>query len=125
MAEAQRIEDFHRFGEGAPATGYNKPMSTGSHHAHNNPKNTRREARELVLRMLYQLDSGKQSRSDVIDEAFSQSHLEGNNRAFATDIINGTLANIAEIDERLSCLTEDWAADRQAVVDRNVLRLGA
>ena len=84
---------------------------------------TRREARELALRMLFQLDLGHQPVEEVLEAALAQSKLEGNNRAYAEELVRATLAHRVEIDARLAALTTDWASDRQAVVDRNILRL--
>lgn len=86
---------------------------------------TRREARELVLRMLFQLDVGKQPLDEVVEAALAQSRLEGRNRAFAEEAVRGTWASREAIDLRLAALTADWAPERQAAVDRNILRLGA
>lgn len=86
-------------------------------------KNTRREARELVLRMLFQVDVGKQPIDEVVDAALAQSVLEGANREYAEEVVRGTLEHKDEIDEHLARLANDWALDRQAVVDRNILRM--
>ena len=95
------------------------------HHAHGESRNTRREARELALRMLFQIELGKQPISEVLDAALAQSQLEGANRAYAEELVRGTLTHKKELDERLSALTTDWASDRQATVDRNLLRLAS
>jgi N utilization substance protein B len=86
-------------------------------------KNTRREAREMALRMLFQIDVGGQPAEEVISSSLEQSVLEGPNREFAESVVRGTLTNKAEIDARIQALTEDWALDRQAAVDRNILRM--
>jgi N utilization substance protein B len=88
-------------------------------------KNTRREARELALRMLYQIELGHQPPDEVIEAAFAQSQLDGKNRTFADEVVRGTIEHQKEIDSRLSELAVEWATERQAVVDRNILRLAA
>lgn len=88
-------------------------------------KNTRREARELALRMLFELDLGRQEPNGVIASALAQSPLEGANRDLAEALVRGTLAHQSEIDETVSALSTDWALDRQAAVDRNILRMSA
>ncbi len=95
------------------------------HHAHGESRNTRREARELALRMLFQLDLGKQPTDEVVAAALAQSRLEGANRLYAEELVRGTLDHLAEIDGRITALTPDWTPDRQAAVDRNLLRLAA
>lgn len=95
------------------------------HHVHGESRNTRREARELALRMLFQLDLGKQPTDEVVDAALAQSRLEGANRLYAEELVRGALEHLAEIDGRITALTPDWTPDRQAAVDRNILRLAA
>jgi N utilization substance protein B len=95
------------------------------HHVHGESRNTRREARELALRMLFQLDLGKQPTDEVIAAALAQSRLEGANRLYSEALVRGALEHLAEIDGRLTALTPDWTPDRQAAVDRNILRLAA
>ena len=102
-------------------------MAPDGHNPHGPARggSTRREARELALRMLFQLDVGKQPVEEVVEAALAQSQLEGKNRAFAEELVRGALANLAAIDARLLLLATDWTPDRQAAVDRNILRLGA
>ena len=102
------------------------PDSSHSHsHSHGESRSTRREARELALRMLFQLDLGHQPVDEVVEAALAQSVLEGSNREYAEILVRETLNHLTDIDPRLAALTPDWAADRQAVVDRNILRVAA
>lgn len=98
---------------------------TPPHGAHGETRNTRREARELALRMLFQLDIGKQPVTEVVEAALAQSQLEGANRQYAEELVRGSLTHLSEIDSRITALTPDWTPDRQAAVDRNLLRLAA
>ena len=98
-------------------------MTPDSHNSHGESHSTRRDARELALRMLFQLDIGKQPLEEVMEAALTQSHLEGNNRRYAEELVRGALEHMAEIDRRIAALTIAWAPDRQAAVDRNILRL--
>ncbi len=103
-------------------------MASDGPNTHGSPArggSTRREARELALRMLFQLDLGKQPLDEVIEAGLGQSRLEGRNRAFAEEVTRGTWAHLAALDAKLATLTTDWAPERQAAVDRNILRLGA
>ena len=79
----------------------------------------------MVLRMLFQIDVGSQPVDEVLASSLSQSVLEGANREFAETMVQGTWNNLAEIDEQLRRLTQDWALERQAAVDRNILRMTA
>lgn len=101
------------------------PDSPHTHSHSSDSRSTRREARELALRMLFQLDLGKQPVDEVIQAALAQSLLEGSNREYAEILVRETLAHLTEIDPQIAALTPDWTADRQAAVDRNILRLAS
>ncbi len=105
------------------------PDSSHPHHAHphstSHSHSTRREARELALRMLFQLDLGHQPVDEVVGAALAQSQLEGANREYAEILVRETLNHLKDIDPCIAALTPDWTADRQAAVDRNILRLAA
>ena len=42
---------------------------------------------------------------------------------FATRLVDGTLSNREEIDQKLQAVTRNWDLRRMAIVDRNVLRM--
>jgi transcription antitermination protein NusB len=100
-------------------------MVTDDNYAGVPGKNTRRDARELALRMLYQLDIGRQPVEEVLEAALAQSHLDGHNREFAIELVTGSYGHRDEIDKIVAGHTGDWAIDRQSAVDRNILRLAA
>lgn len=94
-------------------------------HGNIHGKNTRREARELALRMLFELDLGHQPADVVVEAALAQSQLDEKNKTMAEELVRGTLDHQGEIDARVAALATDWALDRQAAVDRNILRMAA
>jgi len=49
--------------------------------------------------------------------------VEPTAQEFATRLATGTLAHLAELDERIRSRAEHWRISRMAVVDRNILRL--
>ena len=94
----------------------------------------RRKARESALQMLFAADvlSGPADRprhevraDELVRDYWTQlgEELDEPAREFATRLVTGTLAHIAEIDERIKSRAEHWRISRMAVVDRNVLRL--
>ncbi len=87
---------------------------------------SRRRAREIVLQLLYEADMNNLREEDAAI-AFIKSRLQGRKglTQFANELLQGTLANQAEIDTHLSRLADRWALSRMPVSDRNVLRLGA
>ena len=97
------------------------------HGAHGDSRNTRREARELALRMLFQLDLGKQPVTDEVDRCrprASPSSKAGTGNT-PKNWCAALWTHLAEIDRRITELTPEWTPDRQAAVDRNLLRLAA
>jgi N utilization substance protein B len=99
-------------------------MTTDGHNPNVASKNTRRDARELALRMLYQIDIGRQDVEDVLQAALAQSHLDSYFRDFASDVVRGVCGRRDEIDRLLTEHTGEWGVDH-SVVDRNILRLAA
>ena len=75
--------------------------------------------------MLFQIDVGKQPIDEVLDAGLAQSVLEGSNREYAVDMVRGTIEHQVEIDATLERLASDWTVERQAAVDRNILRMTA
>ncbi len=89
---------------------------------------SRRKARECALQMLFAADvAGDDARLDELVRDYwtqlSEAEQEPTAREFATQLATGTLAHVAEIDERIKSRAEHWRISRMAVVDRNVLRL--
>ena len=87
---------------------------------------TRRKARECALQMLFASDV-------VADQAYfatsdywkelGETTVDEKTRAFADDLVNGTLREIETIDSRIRTRAEHWRIERMAIVDRNILRL--
>jgi N utilization substance protein B len=103
---------------------YNTTMTSDGQHT-SSPRNTRREAREMTLRILYQIDLGKQSFLQSAKGALKRSYLDHKNRRFAMELARGVLEHEKELDVKISTLSKEWALDRQPVIDRNILRMGA
>ncbi len=83
----------------------------------------RRRARELALQLLYQLElTGRPV--DEIQAGFDDWNAAAEPaQRFATELVEGTLDHMVEIDEALGRQTSNWRIERLAAVDRNILRL--
>jgi transcription antitermination protein NusB len=83
----------------------------------------RHQARELALKVLFQLEGS----DDDVDEVIRYHAVEGAATAevanFATDLVRGVLANRDKLDEILSGASEHWRLDQMAKVDRIILRI--
>jgi transcription antitermination protein NusB len=104
---------------------------------------SRRKARESALQMLFAADvmsgpaeearrrqrpaDAQPVRADELVRNYwselGEADVDEGAREFATRLVTGALAHLAEIDERIRSRAEHWRISRMAVVDRNVLRL--
>ena len=87
---------------------------------------SRRKARECALQMLFAADVADAVPEDVLRLYWAQlgdADVEETAREFATRLARGTLAHLADLDERIRSRAEHWRIPRMAIVDRNILRL--
>ena len=56
-------------------------------------------------------------------EELGEPEMDEGAREFATRLVVGALAHLAEIDDRIRSRAEHWRISRMAVVDRNILRM--
>ena len=85
----------------------------------------RSRAREVALQMLYQEDVNPRQSVEEIKE-FVHARLQNEElEAFCISLILGVKRNQDELDAMLSKTATNWALDRMASTDRNLLRLGA
>ena len=85
----------------------------------------RRKSREFALQMLFQWEMSEQEPSRIEANFWKSARAEKNTRVFANQLFEGTVAQVAALDELLGKHTEHWRTERMAAVDRNILRLGA
>ena len=85
-------------------------------------RHERTVARESALALLYSSDITDESVADIVDAGqYPADDIEF--APYAEALVRGVQAHRAEIDERLSSTSENWALDRMPVVDRAILRL--
>jgi len=85
----------------------------------------RTKARELALKFLYQVDITKEDVLVTLDQFWQQQRQSNQIRDYATQLIQGTIAHLSEIDSAISEYAENWQLKRMAVIDRNILRFAA
>jgi len=94
----------------------------------------RRQARETVLRTLYQVEVGGieseraiKNTSDISEtleeEAEKLGPLNQEDFKFARELVFGTIGHQSEIDGIIAALSRDWNIERLARVDHNIMRL--
>lgn len=104
---------------------------------------SRRLAREVVLQSLFQIDftacEAAQALSSALAEHDEFIYLEETEveveelqakkasclkaKEYAETVLNGVVANVAEIDAKLSEYAVDWTVERMPATDRNILRM--
>lgn len=85
----------------------------------------RSRAREVALQLLYQHDHIPTVDTEQIRSFLHRRLRDRELEEFAAGLYDGVLAQRQEIDQRLAAVAENWSVERMAVVDRNILRLGA
>jgi N utilization substance protein B len=88
---------------------------------------SRHQAREAALQILYQSEVGGIGPAEAILRHWSIEQdgpaLASQARAFAEQLVQGTLAHAAEIDPVISRSAQHWRIERMAIVDRLILRI--
>lgn len=84
----------------------------------------KRKAREMVVKVLYERELGGLEDEEVrarIERKCQRPEV----RQFALRLLDVTLEHVSELDDIIIKVAENWDLDRMAVIDRNILRLGA
>ncbi len=83
----------------------------------------RRQARELALQVLYQMDLNRMPPDQAVDAVCASFDVPQEPRSFARLLVEGVSVHREEIDRRIEDASENWRLDRMAPVDRNILRI--
>jgi N utilization substance protein B len=83
----------------------------------------RRRAREAAIQYHFWRDLQHGTSPEKIDDFFELCPVKPTVREFAQPLIEGMVAHLAEIDERIRRYSENFDFNRIAAVDRNILRL--
>ncbi len=86
---------------------------------------SRRLAREIAFKTLFQKDIGTNEVEPALAELIEESGIAGDSARYARELVENTLANQADIDQLLSRHLVNWTMTRLAGVDRSILRLAA
>lgn len=88
----------------------------------------RTQAREFAIQLLYQIDITSDNCDAALDnfwKVYTDENIKEEVKDFASQLIKGVAQNLPAIDARISHYAANWQLERMAVVDRNILRLGA
>ncbi len=79
---------------------------------------SRREDRETALGYLYESDMTGDAMADVLD----RNHADDDEYGYAVAV--GVADTVAELDEQIDAVAEDWTVSRMGGIDRSILRMG-
>lgn len=85
----------------------------------------RRQARSYALQLLYQADVHPGADASARERFWAEGHASTKARAFATELVDATLAHREQLDTALTEALEQWKLSRLPVLVRNVLRMAA
>ena len=85
---------------------------------------TRRTARELALKFLYQAEYNSESPDSELVAFCERANVSQEVQNFTQALIKKFLLHEKEVDELLKKISAHWAPDRMAVIDKNIIRLG-
>ncbi len=85
---------------------------------------TRHQARTAVVGLLYAYDLGNENIAKFSDEILEEDKIRNKQRDFSHSLFDGTIANLAMIDEEIEKHLTDWDYDAIGRVEKAILRLG-
>ena len=85
----------------------------------------RRTARELALKILYQLEISGGTLESVFTDFWDNHVYPPEVRNFTEDIAKGVVEHLEEIDKKMGAFASNWEVSRMAIIDRIILRLAA
>jgi len=84
----------------------------------------RREAREIALKILYELDLNPEDPDEVLKRWREEKVLSGDSWEFIKRLVKGVTHNKDVLDGYIQQVAHRWKVERMDKVDRNILRMG-
>jgi transcription antitermination protein NusB len=86
---------------------------------------SRRRSRQRALQVLFLWDLRRQPVDDALNAYYDTlfSEEQPGRDPFVSELVNGAIEHLKEVDERISRHAEHWRMERMPAVDRNILRL--
>jgi len=83
---------------------------------------TRRLAREIIFKMLFAFESGKNTPQEALIIAYEKP-IEEKDREYILKVCEGVIENLETIDRIIEKYTIDWKLERLLLTDKTLLRL--
>lgn len=84
---------------------------------------SRKEARELLMQLLYQMELLDDHSEETKDAYLEKNFKEKGHRDYAVQLLNLVLANKDEVDAKINENSNKWSTSRMPKVDVAILRL--
>ena len=85
---------------------------------------SRRQAREIALQSLFQLDFNECEVDSAIENVLSHKKIFMKlDCDFVRILVSGTRENLESIDKMIAEKSKDWKIERMSGIDRNIVRL--
>ena len=84
---------------------------------------SRRKARELAFKVLFQVDQVNADPHKAFHYLLEEVPVPGKDSEFAWSLIEGTIDKLEDIDSIITSFAKDWTVPRMSSVDRTLLRL--
>lgn len=84
---------------------------------------TRRQAREIAMQVLYELELSKNEPRHVFQRVVKEGALQEKDAAFVRELVFGTLGQLPHMDGIISSSSQLWNIKRLAAVDKSLLRM--
>ncbi len=83
----------------------------------------RTRARSIALQALYEIDLTGHTPGTVLQERFEETPMDLDLAEFASQIVQGVVPRIEDLDLTIARHAPEWPLDQVATVDRNILRI--
>lgn len=83
----------------------------------------RRQARNLALQALYELDCTNHPVGEVLRQRLESDSFRDETNALTTRLVQGVLKHRGKLDVLIHRYAPEWPLDQIAIVDRNILRI--
>lgn len=84
---------------------------------------SRRLAREIAFKALFQVDIGKCRSEIALQHSINEFSFKNDEEIFIRDLVEGVVEKKDTLDETIKKHLVKWEIDRLSAVDRNLLRL--
>lgn len=85
----------------------------------------RTRGREVALQLLFEREHNAKTDRAALEQFVRDRLRDEPIRTFCVFLYDGVVANLPDIDAKITAAAENWRLSRMPTVDRNILRLGA